>query len=58
VLAVGGVRGGRGGARVAARIAWCARKTTAGRTKAAAGQGATRGVCREQEVVLVGLQRR
>jgi hypothetical protein len=51
VLAVGGVRGGRGGARVAAGIAWRARKMAVGRTKTAAGQGATRGVCREQEVV-------
>jgi hypothetical protein len=57
-LGVDGVRGGRGGARVAAGKAWRARKTASGRTKAAAGQRATRGVCREQEVALVGLQRR
>jgi hypothetical protein len=56
VLGVDGARGGRGGARVAAGIAWRARKTAAGRTKAAAGQRATHGVGREQEVALVRSQ--
>jgi hypothetical protein len=51
-------RGDCGGAWVAAGLAWRARRTTAGRGKAAVGQGATRGICREQEVVLIGSQRR
>jgi hypothetical protein len=46
-----------GGVRAEARVAWCVWKKAAGRTKAAAGQRATRGVGREQEVVLVRLQR-
>jgi hypothetical protein len=41
-----------------AGLAWRAQRTAAGRNKAAVGQGVTRGVCREQEVALIGLQRR
>jgi hypothetical protein len=47
-----------GEARVAAGTACRAWKKAAERTKAVAGQRATRGVCREQEVALAGLQRR
>jgi hypothetical protein len=36
---------------------WRARRTAAGGGKAAVGQGATRGICREQEVALIGSQR-
>jgi hypothetical protein len=58
VLAVGGVRGGRGGARVVAGVAWHAREKTAGRTRAAAGRRAMRGDGQKQEVAPAGLQRR
>jgi hypothetical protein len=58
MLGIDGTRGDRGGARVAAGLAWHARRTAAGRGKAVVGQGATRGICREQEVALIGSQQR
>jgi hypothetical protein len=47
-----------GGARAMAGAAWRMEKKTARRTRVAAGRGATRGDCQEQEVAPVGLQRR
>jgi hypothetical protein len=45
-----------GGVRAEAGVAWHVWKRATGRTKAAAGWGAMRGVCGEQEVALVRLQ--
>jgi hypothetical protein len=58
VLAADDVRGGRGRSSGRGGEAWNTREKTAGRTRAAAGRGATRGGCQKQEVAPVGLQRR
>jgi hypothetical protein len=57
VLGVDGVHGGHGRSSGRCGVAWRVWKKAAGRIKAAAGRGATRGVCGEQEVALVRLQR-
>jgi hypothetical protein len=56
VLAADGVRGGRGRSSGRGGAAWPAREKPAGRIRAAAGPGATRGGCQKQEVAPVGLQ--
>jgi hypothetical protein len=58
VLEVDGVHGGHGRSSGRGGVAWRVRRKAAGRIKAMAGRGATRGVCGEQEVALVRLQRR
>jgi hypothetical protein len=57
VLGIDGMRGVRGGARGATGLAWRARRTATGRDKEAVSQGATHGICRGQEVALIGSQR-
>jgi hypothetical protein len=47
-----------GGGWAVAGTAWRVREKTTGRTRAAVDRGAMRGGCQEQEVALVGLQRR